>query len=67
MKIAVYVNHLDQEYQLSFYKSFQSRAAELSLETICLQQERLDEFNPEEGLFPSSTFLSVDGVVLLSL
>lgn len=66
MKIAVYVNHLDQEYQLSFYKAFQSRAAELSLDTICIQQERLDEFNAEEGLCPSSAFLSVDGAVFLS-
>ena len=66
MKIAVYVNHLDQEYQLAFYKAFQSRAAELSLDTICIQQERLDEFNVEEGLCPSSAFLSVDGAVFLS-
>ena len=66
MKIAVYVNHLDQDYQLSFYKAFQSRAAELSLDTICIQQERFDEFNAEEGLCPSSAFLSVDGAVFLS-
>ncbi|MBP5158420.1 MAG: substrate-binding domain-containing protein [Treponema sp.] len=66
MKVAVYVNHLEQEYQLAFYKAFQSRAAQLSLDTVCIQQERLDEFNPEEGLCPSSAFLSVDGAVFLS-
>ncbi|MBQ9538558.1 MAG: hypothetical protein IJU95_04750, partial [Treponema sp.] len=63
MKVAVYVNLLEQEYQLAFYKAFQSRAAQLSLDTVCIQQERLDEFNPVEGLCPSSSFLSVDGAV----
>lgn len=66
MKVAVYVNHLEQEYQLAFYKAFQSRAAQLDLDTVCIQQERLDEFNPEEGLCPSSAFLSVDGAVFLA-
>lgn len=66
MKVAVYVNLLEQEYQLAFYKAFQSRAAQLSLDTVCIQQERLDGFSQGEGICPSSSFLSVDGAVFLS-
>ncbi len=66
MKVAVYVNLLEQEYQLAFYKAFQSRAAQLSLDTVCIQQERLDGFSQGKGICPSSSFLSVDGAVFLS-
>ena len=66
MKIAVYVNNLDEEYQLATYRSISDRAKELGIDLLCIQQERLDDLNSSLLNFPSLRFISVDGAILLS-
>src|SRR5574344_885395 len=66
MRIALYLNNLDEEYQLALYRSVNVRAHELGMDVLCIQQERLDESYPPLERFPSHQFISVDGIILLS-
>src|SRR5574344_28571 len=66
MRIALYLNNLDEEYQLALYRSVSVRARELGLDLLCIQQERLAEEHFSLKLFPSHKFISVDGIILLS-
>lgn len=66
MKIAVYLNRLDQEYQIEFYKSLHKRAMELGINTICLQQQTYRPSNENFTFLPASKFVKADGVVILS-
>ena len=66
MRIAVYINNLDEEYQLASYRSISDRAKELGIDILCIQQERLDDLNSSLLNFPSHKFVSADGVILLS-
>jgi signal transduction histidine kinase/DNA-binding LacI/PurR family transcriptional regulator len=66
MRIAFYVNNLDEEYQLAIYRSVSSRAKELGMDVICILQERIGEEFGSLKNFPSHRFIQVDGVLLLS-
>lgn len=66
MRIALYLNNLDEEYQLALYRSVSTRAKELGMDVLCIQQERLSEDTTSILLFPSQRFISVDGVLVLS-
>src|SRR5574344_2478434 len=66
MRIAFYINNLDEEYQLALYRSVSVRARDLGLDLLCVQQERLDEELPSLKMFPSHKFISVDGIIFLS-
>ena len=67
MKIALYVNSLDEDYQLSIYRNVKKRTGELGLNLICIQQEHVNRaLNSDVGLFPSRHFINADGVIILT-
>ncbi len=67
MKIALYVNSLDEDYQLSIYRNVKKRTGELGLNLICIQQEHVNRaLNSDVGLFPSRQFINADGVIILT-
>lgn len=67
MRIGLYLNNLDEEYQISIYKGIKAQALKMGVDLFCLQGETLyknQAFSPLP--FPSRNFLKVDGVLLLS-
>jgi len=68
MRIGLFLNYLDEEYQLSVYKGIRAEAAALSLDLICIQGETLYNYREEstEGPFPSREYIGADGLLLLS-
>jgi signal transduction histidine kinase/DNA-binding LacI/PurR family transcriptional regulator len=56
MRIVLYVRNLDEEYQISLYRSMKSEAERLGIDIICVQR----------SLSPSAEDLAADGVILLS-
>ena len=67
MKIALYVNSLDEDYQLSIYRNIKKRTGELGLNLICIQQEHVNRaLNSDVNLFPSRQFIKADGVIILT-
>jgi len=56
MKIGLFLNNLDEEYQISVYRGIKAEAALAGVDIICMQG----------GLSPLRTFLSVDGILVLS-
>jgi len=67
MRIGLYLNHLDEEYQISIYKGIKAQALKMGVDLLCIQGETLykaQTFSPL--LLPSKNFLQVDGVLLLS-
>jgi signal transduction histidine kinase/DNA-binding LacI/PurR family transcriptional regulator len=66
MRIAVYVNNLDESYQLLFYKAVCDRAKEFNMDLLCIQQESLTRENDDPDPFPSHKFISADGIIILS-
>lgn len=67
MRIGLYLNHLDEEYQISIYKGIKAQALKVGVDLLCVQGETLyktQTFSPL--LLPSKNFLQVDGVLLLS-
>jgi len=66
MRIAVYVNNLDESYQILFYNAVRSRAKELDMDILCIQQETLAQNEDTKDAFPSHKFISADGIIILS-
>lgn len=66
MKIALYVNSLDDEYQLSLFRSIQKRTRDKEIELLCLQQEHINPPSKKDVFFPSRKLLNVDGILLLT-
>ena len=67
MKIALYVNSLDDDYQLSIYRSIKKRTGELGLNLFCIQQEHVNRaLNSDVSLFPSRQFINADGAIILT-
>lgn len=66
MKIALYVNGLDDEYQLSLFRSIQKRTRDRGIELLCIQGEHVLPPSVQETFFPSRRLIDVDGILLLS-
>ena len=73
MRIGLFLNNLDEEYQLSAYKGIKAEAAACGLELICVQGESLppkSQIPPNNReppvLFPSRNILGADGILFLS-
>lgn len=67
MRIGLFLNNLDEEYQISIYKGIRAEAAALGLDLICVQGETLYNFRPETGgPFPSREYISADGILILT-
>lgn len=65
MRIAVYVNNLDESYQILFYDAVRARAEQLNMDILCIQQETLTSKNNDTDSFPSHKFISADGIIIL--
>ncbi len=63
MRIAVYVNNLDESYQILFYNAVRIRAKLFNMDILCIQQETLTSKNDDP--FPSHKFVSADGIIIL--
>lgn len=66
MKIALYVNSLDDEYQLSLFRSIQKRTRERGIELLCIQGEHTLPPSAQDVYFPSRRLIDVDGILLLT-
>lgn len=66
MKIALYVNSLDDEYQLSLFRSIQKRTRDRGIELLCIQGEHMTPPAEDDVFFPSRSFIGVDGILLLT-
>ena len=67
MRIALFLKNLDEEYQLSVFKSAKTEAAALNIDLICIQGELPPEKSSGlEEFFPSRRFTGVDGILFLS-
>ena len=71
MRIGLFLNNLDEEYQLSVFKGIKDEASALGIELICVQGESLPakpalpgEQQPD--LFPSRRIIGADGILFLS-
>jgi len=56
MRIGLFLNNLDEEYQISVYRGLKAEAELAGLDIICMQG----------GLSPLRTSLTVDGILVLS-
>ena len=67
MRIGLFLNLLDEEYQISVYKGIVKKAKELGIEIICFQQDNKN-MSMEElvSQFPKKNFFNVDGIILLT-
>lgn len=67
MRIGLFLNLLDEEYQISVYKGIVKKAKELGIEIICFQQDNKN-MSMEElvSQFPKKHFFNVDGIILLT-
>lgn len=67
MRIALYLNILNEEYQIAIYRGIRESAKELGIDLVCVQDETIDErSNRGRHGFPLPQYLSVDGILLLT-
>ena len=69
MRIGLFLNNLDEEYQISVFRGVRYEAAKMDMELICIQGETLygyRERREKEEFFPSREFTFADGVLILS-
>jgi signal transduction histidine kinase/DNA-binding LacI/PurR family transcriptional regulator len=65
MRIALFLNNLDGEYQLSVYRGVREEARKLDLGLLCVQCGELGAGN-SSGAFPPRALIAADGILLLS-
>jgi signal transduction histidine kinase/DNA-binding LacI/PurR family transcriptional regulator len=65
MRIAMFLNNLDGEYQLSVYRGAREEARELGVGLLCVQCGGPDDAE-KSGAFPAPGLIAADGVLLLS-
>lgn len=67
MRIGLFLNLLDEEYQISVYKGIVKKAKEHGVEIVCFQQDNKN-MSMEElvSQFPKKHFFNVDGIILLT-
>ena len=67
MRIGLFLNLLDEQYQISVYKGIVKKAKELGIEIICFQQDNKNmSFEDLVSFFPKKAFFDVDGLILLT-
>ncbi|MDR0399990.1 MAG: substrate-binding domain-containing protein [Treponema sp.] len=67
MRIALFLNNLDGEYQLSVYRGIREEARRLGLGLLCVQCGEMDgKDRSGGGAFPSHRLIAADGILLLS-
>jgi signal transduction histidine kinase/DNA-binding LacI/PurR family transcriptional regulator len=65
MRIALFLNNLDGEYQLSVYRGVREEARKLDLGLLCVQCGEMGPGN-SSGAFPPRALIAADGILLLS-
>ncbi|MDR3160330.1 MAG: substrate-binding domain-containing protein [Spirochaetaceae bacterium] len=65
MRIAMFLNNLDGEYQLSVYRGVREEARELGIGLLCVQCGGPDG-SDKSGAFPAPRLIAADGILLLS-
>jgi signal transduction histidine kinase/DNA-binding LacI/PurR family transcriptional regulator len=65
MRIAMFLNNLDGEYQLSVYRGVREEARKLGAGLLCVQCG-VSEGAEKSGAFPAPGLIAADGVLLLS-
>lgn len=67
MRIGLVLNILNEEYQISIYKSVKKKAEELGLELICFQLENINFSSfTFASRFPSESFFGLDGILFVT-
>jgi signal transduction histidine kinase/DNA-binding LacI/PurR family transcriptional regulator len=68
MRIGLFLDNLDEEYQISIYKGIRAEAAALALDLICIQGETLINYREDDNgkPFPSLESISADGILILT-
>jgi len=67
MRIGLYLNILDEEYQISVYRGIRASAEELGISIVCVQDETLRQaIDSAQEAFPLPQYLAVDGILLLT-
>lgn len=67
MTVGLYLNNLDEDYQIGIFKGIRDRAAERGIDLFCIQGDELEHHEPlAEKLFPSHRLVRTDGVIILS-
>jgi signal transduction histidine kinase/DNA-binding LacI/PurR family transcriptional regulator len=64
--IALFVNNLDEEYQISVYKAVREEAFRRNYKLICIQSEPIFSGKNDPLTFYSAPWLAVDGVLILA-
>ncbi|GHV71494.1 hypothetical protein AGMMS49928_23520 [Spirochaetia bacterium] len=65
MRIGLFLNNLDEEFQISVYKGIRQEAESLNMDLVCVQGETLVD-QPLVGPFPSLDLIGADGILILS-
>lgn len=66
MRIGLFLNLLDEQYQISVYKGIVKKAKELGIEIICFQQDNKNLSSDDlVSFFPKKEFFDADGMLLL--
>jgi signal transduction histidine kinase/DNA-binding LacI/PurR family transcriptional regulator len=67
MRIGLFVNNLDEEYQISIYKGVKAECLALGIDLLCIQGE-IPGYSqePAKALFPSREYIAADGILILS-
>ena len=65
-RIALFVNNLDEEYQISIFKAAREAAKTLGYQLICIQSETIFANKRQSFKFYSEPWLKVDGILFLS-
>lgn len=67
MRIGLVLNILNEEYQISIYKSVKKKAEELGIELICFQLENINFSSfTFASRFPSESFFGLDGILFVT-
>ncbi|MDR1446229.1 MAG: substrate-binding domain-containing protein, partial [Treponema sp.] len=67
MRIALFLNNLDGEYQLSVYRGVREEARKLGIALLSVQGEALNgKGKSGEGTIPAWKLIAADGILLLS-
>lgn len=65
-QIALFLNNLDEEYQISIYRAVRKEASRLNYQLLCVQSEPIFSEKGKSLSFYSAPWLQADGVLLLS-
>lgn len=67
MNIALYLNNLDEDYQIAIYKGIRDAAKKRNINVLCLQESFIKKPKTDElAVLPSHKLIKSDGIIMLS-